>query len=141
MILLRIAHLRFHDTPATLPYRTLLHVAVLCDQYQCINLVSPWLPKWLADEKKSSMQIGQENWVFIAWVFGREKVCKTLARHLVLQLKLTNEGVYRSTHTPTLATHLKINDPMPPGTIGKIAFIDFRICKKEYLTFITQIIF
>ena len=50
LILLRIAHLRFHDTPTTLAYQTLLQVAVLCDQYQCINLVRPWLPQWLADE-------------------------------------------------------------------------------------------
>jgi hypothetical protein len=34
LILLRIAHLRFHDTPTTLAYQTLLQVAVLCDQYQ-----------------------------------------------------------------------------------------------------------
>jgi hypothetical protein len=41
LVLLRISHLRFHDNPRTLPYQTLLQVAVLCDQYQCINLVRP----------------------------------------------------------------------------------------------------
>lgn len=124
LILLRIAHLQFHDTPATLPYQTLLQVAVLCDQYQCINLVRPWLSQWLADEESSSMKFGQENWMFIAWVFGREKVYEALARELVLHLKPINNSVY--------AHMQKINDPMPPGTIGKIAFIDFRICKKEH---------
>jgi hypothetical protein len=66
LILLRIAHLRFQAIPATLPYQTLLQVAVLCDQYQCINLVRPWLPQWLADEETSPLRSSQENWLFIA---------------------------------------------------------------------------
>jgi hypothetical protein len=130
LILLRIAHLRFHDTPTTLPYQTLLQVAVLCDQYQCINLVHPWLSQWLADEKTASRKFGQENWMFIAWVFGREKVYEKLARDLVLHLKPINNSVYRTSNSRT--DMRKINDPMPPGTVGKIAFIDFRICKKEH---------
>lgn len=130
LILLRIAHLQFHDTPATLPYQTLLQVAVLCDQYQCINLVRPWLSQWVADEETSSKKFGQENWIFIAWVFGRERVYEALARDLVLHLKPIDNSVYRTSYP---LTHMQeINDPMPPGTIGKIAFIDFRICKKEH---------
>ena len=96
LILLRIAHLRFHDTPTTLPYETLLQVAVLCDQYQCVNLVRPWLSQWLADEEKSSMKFGQENWMFIAWVFGREKVYEVLALDLVFSLKQIKKSVYRT---------------------------------------------
>jgi hypothetical protein len=130
LILLRIAHLRFHDTPTTLAYQTLLQVAVLCDQYQCINLVRPWLPQWLADEEQSSRKFGQENWMFIAWVFGREKVFEALAEDLVLGLIPVNDIVYRK--SKSLADMCKINDPMPPGTIGKITFINSWICKKEH---------
>jgi hypothetical protein len=61
LILLRIAHLRFQDNPSTLPYQTLLQIAVLCDQYQCINLVRPLLPQWLADEETWSLRSRQEN--------------------------------------------------------------------------------
>ena len=125
LILLRIAHLRFHDTPTTLPYETLLQVAKLCDQYQCIDLVRPWLSQWLADEEQSSRTFGQENWMFIAWVFGREKVYERLAEDLVLDLKPVNDSVYRTSKWSN--DMREINHPMPPGTVGKISFLDFRI--------------
>ena len=38
LILFRLAHIRFKDIPDKLPYNTLLQVAVLCDQYDCVNL-------------------------------------------------------------------------------------------------------
>lgn len=117
LILLRIAHLRFHDIPSTLPYQTLLSVAVLCDQYQCINLVRPWLSCWLVNEVKLSTQFGNENWLFIAWVFGREKVFQALAVHLVRIVKPIKNCLYVIDHSSN--KKLKINEPMPPGIVGK----------------------
>jgi hypothetical protein len=120
LILLRVAHLRFHENPTTLPYQTLLNVAVLCDQYQCINLVRPWLPQWLANEEESSLKFGQENWLFIAWVFGREKVFKELAVKIVRGVVV--HPIKKTAFMTSLnqgPTYNKIIDPMPTGIMGK----------------------
>ena len=121
LILLRIAHLRFQDNPATLPYQTLLQVAVLCDQYQCVNLVRPWLPQWLADEETSSLQLGNESWLFIAWVFGRENVFRDLAFKMVKGTFVNpiNKSIYM-TSWPFPRRYNKVEDPMPDGILGKV---------------------
>jgi hypothetical protein len=119
LILLRIAHLRFQDNPATLPYQTLLQVAVLCDPYQCINLVRPWLPQWLADEETSSLKSSQENWLFIAWVFGREKVFKELATRMVQRVSVN--PLTKVVYLTPLHQYGKyqITEPMPDGIMSK----------------------
>jgi hypothetical protein len=119
LILLRIAHLRFQDNPATLPYQTLLQVAVLCDQYQCINLVRPWLPQWLAGEETSSLKSSQENWLLIAWVFGREKVFKELATRMVQRVSVN--PLTKVVYLTPLHQYGKyqITEPMPDGIVSK----------------------
>lgn len=49
-ILLHIAHLEFQHVPTKLEFGSLYNMAILVDQYQCVNLVEPWLEGWLADE-------------------------------------------------------------------------------------------
>jgi len=61
LLLLRIAHRQYNDIPTTLACKTLLDVAVLCDRYNCVELVQPWLSEWLSDEEKSSKETGHEN--------------------------------------------------------------------------------
>ncbi|KAE9371890.1 hypothetical protein N431DRAFT_341880 [Stipitochalara longipes BDJ] len=126
LILLRIAHLRFQDNPTTLPYQTLLQVAVLCDQYQCINLVRPWLHQWLADEELLSLQPRNENWLFIAWVFGREEVFKNLATKMVRGIVPSNKSVHMTSIGP-LSTRYKISDPMPDGILDRIAAVRMEV--------------
>jgi hypothetical protein len=91
-ILLRIAHLKFRDIPAKPPYKTLLNIAILCDQYDCVDLVGAFLPLWFQEEESESKKGGQSNWLFIAWVFGRKKVFEDLAKHLVPLIYLDPDG-------------------------------------------------
>lgn len=83
MILLAITHLKFRDVPLQLPYHTFLQLAIICNSFDCVDLVTAFLPKWLADEAVESLKPGQENWLFIAWVFGRNEICENLATHMV----------------------------------------------------------
>jgi hypothetical protein len=113
LILLRIAHLQFNKVPTSLPFSTLLEVAVLCDQYDCVKIVLPWLSQWCAEEEKESVVPGQEQWLFISWVFGREDVFHKLAEKLVRQVAVNNAGVCVGEDGQAL------KEPMPPGIIGK----------------------
>jgi len=92
LLLLNIVHLKFKGIPTTLPYHQLLNVAVLVDQYNCRDLVRPWLNMWLADEEKESKAPEHENWLFIAWAFGREKVFEDLAMKMVEDIVISDGG-------------------------------------------------
>ncbi|KAF4610395.1 hypothetical protein G7Y89_g15724 [Cudoniella acicularis] len=92
LILLRIAHLDFKRIPFKVPFLTFLNIAILCDKYDCVELVQPWLEKWLADEKYASRIKGQEEWLYIAWVFGRQEVFQSLAVHLVRNIRVVSKG-------------------------------------------------
>ncbi|KAF8861596.1 hypothetical protein BDZ45DRAFT_249219 [Acephala macrosclerotiorum] len=107
LILLSVAHLKFQNVPSFLPYKTLLQVAVLCDQYDCVTLVRPWLSTslWLAGEEQEALASGQRRWLFIAWVFGRESVFEKLAIHIVKNIGVTDEQRWKDMA------------PMPDGII------------------------
>jgi hypothetical protein len=113
LILLNIAHLQFRSIPATLSYEDLYNVAILCDQYDCIQLVQPWLEKWLQDETMRSLKEGT-GWLFIAWVFGRDAVFETLAAHMVEEVQTNAEGQCLDKSGNPIPSNY-----MPPGILGK----------------------
>lgn len=92
LILLRIAHCQFSKVPASLESKTILDMAVLCDKYDCVGLVNPWLNLWLVNEQKECSKPGHEEWLFIAWVFGRENIFEALARKLQREMTVNECG-------------------------------------------------
>jgi hypothetical protein len=113
LILLQISHFQFTTVPSKLPLNTLSDVAILCDQYDCVQLVKPWLFQWLEGEHsdwKQSPTLGREKWLFIAWVFGRERVLTDLGLVLVREIQTFSNG-----NCLALASRC---GPMPVGLIG-----------------------
>ena len=113
-IILAIAHLKFRDVPLNLSYQELLNVAKLCDYYDCVDLVTLFLPQWLSDEATESLKPGQENWLFIAWVFGRKKVFEKLAMHLVQEIWISEDE-----DAAYYTSGGRLVEPMPPKIIDK----------------------
>ena len=111
--LLRTAHLQFSKVPATLTFESILNIAVLCDKYDCVGLVKPWLNSWLANESTQYKEPGHEEWLFVAWVFGRENIFKAFAAKLVCEVRTNSKEDF-----PT---------PMPPDIIGKLCIMQLRI--------------
>lgn len=107
LILLNICHLKLHKIPQRLAYNQVLQVAVLCDQYDCVHLVKPWLTDggWLPKEVYVPRK-GEECWLFIAWAFGVEELFKALALGMLLNFK--------GHEIPK-----KDTTPMPPNIIGQ----------------------
>jgi hypothetical protein len=76
-------------------YHDLLQMAILCDQYDCVRLVGPWLTKWLgtsSDQKADAIKAGHENWLFIAWVFGMHYMFGYLSYHLANNMNTNAQG-------------------------------------------------
>ena len=68
LVVLLACHLRFQDIPEQLKFTDLVNLCVLCDKYDCVTLLRPWLSAWMASWKSSVGKTGYEGWVFIAWV-------------------------------------------------------------------------
>lgn len=127
LLLLYIAHLQFDKVPVELGYKTLLQVAVLCDRYDCVALIRPWLESWMKNEMAEALKKDQENWLFIAWVFGRLTVFEELSRRLVLDVTVTDGGCFVNGH--------KIEDPMPPDILGKVDLLPFCMTSRRLTGF------
>jgi len=118
LLLLRITHLQFKEIPQKkLEYPLLLQVAILCDLYDCVELVNPWLKKWLGESKWEASQPGHENWTFIAWVFGQGNEFNICALKMAREIKLDRDGRYLGKDRITVQNVLR--PPFPPGCLGK----------------------
>ncbi|KAL8795387.1 MAG: hypothetical protein Q9195_002128 [Heterodermia aff. obscurata] len=98
LILLLAAHLRFQDVPQNLTFEQLLNVCILCDKYDCITLVRPWISKWLDRQRYPAGEKLYEEWLFIAWTTGDEATFESTGRNLILHAnpdgsRKLNEGI------------------------------------------------
>ena len=93
MILLKIAHLRFHEVPLSLEYDQLLDIAILSDKYDTGRLCLPFYPLWvrylhpLEDEHELSAE-----WCFISSTFRDHVIFSHMAERLILSARIGPEG-------------------------------------------------
>lgn len=113
LILLRISHLQFHELPAMLTFVQLLNLAILCDKYDTVRIVRPWIRQWQEPLEDLALTPGYEEWLFIAWTFGDSVTFKNLAQQLAKSC-LTNQ--FGHCITPT---GKRLDGTMPPGIVGK----------------------
>ena len=76
-------------------------------------MTKPWVEDWLKGEEVLSLKPGNENWLFIAWVFGRAKIFEDLANHLIRSIRVDDDGYCRSTRDEPLIK------PLSAGIIGQ----------------------
>jgi hypothetical protein len=114
-ILLNIAHMNTRSVPRNeMQYKELLNMAVLIHKYDCLAQVEVFHKGWLADQEFQVYRDGMENWLFIAWVFGRNQAFEGLADKLVVEMKISGEG------TAITATGGTLEEPIPLGIIESI---------------------
>lgn len=114
LILLRIAHCQFSMLPSAMEFETILKIAILCDKYDCVGLVKPWLEQCLVNEQSECDKPGHEEWLFIAWVFGRGNIFPGLARKLLREMTVNDDG------KSLTSTGEAFPSLMPPGMIGML---------------------
>ncbi|TVY16519.1 hypothetical protein LARI1_G005614 [Lachnellula arida] len=114
LLLLHIVHLQFQYVPLKPEFPLLLQVAVLCDMYDCVQLVQPWLfTTWLVDGLDTAVGTETGHALFIAWVFGLESTFYVLVRKLMEEIEVDESG---ECHVG--ASDLK--EYMPPGILERI---------------------
>lgn len=90
LIVLRIAHLRFKEVPDKVSFKELVSVAVICDKYDTVSVVRPFLPRWTSSEMKISP--GKEELIFIAWTFGYKDAFTSGVQELVRKVTIDDKG-------------------------------------------------
>jgi hypothetical protein len=113
LILLRIAHLQFHEIPKSISFAWLTELAILYDKYDSVGLLQPFIEQWISPWTLLCLEPGYEAWLFIAWSFGCEQIFNLLAASLVLSIELDGDGRILNSGNELLVDH------MPPGSIGK----------------------
>lgn len=117
LLLLQIAHLQFRRVPADIDFQLLHQVAVLCDLYDCVGLVQPWVEGWIMKDGDllvspwSGMHEPHDQWIFIAWVFGKEEIFKKCAGWLPI-------GVTVDQHGGCFYNGRPLDPYMPDGLLG-----------------------
>lgn len=117
LLLLHIAHLQLSKVPSTQEgLDTILALTILCDKYDCAGLIKPWLLLWVGGDStnfKYNDKPVNEEWLFIAWVFGRKNTFQSVATKLVSTVKINEEGENLNETGEVLPSQ------MPPGIIGR----------------------
>lgn len=111
MILLRLAHLQFPHVPSKVSPDTLFQVAILCEKYECFDLVDPWLEKWINRTKSTAMADETGTWLYISWAFGLKYLFSLVAE------KGTKTWCFHDGNVTT-ASGKKIAEPMPEQIPG-----------------------
>ncbi|KAK6339644.1 hypothetical protein TWF718_009039 [Orbilia javanica] len=96
---LDILHHRTGSTPRSITFRSLRDIAILADQYDFANSLAPWPQfwiEWLTTGKTEHLEVGYEDWLFIANVFAEVPICKkivsSVAEELVLDLIISTSS-------------------------------------------------
>ena len=84
LVLLLAAHLRFHEVPLRLWLEQLMNVCILCDKYDCIGLVKPWIEGWEDHCGRPELHGGHKKLpLLVAWSTGDEAKFEHVARDFV----------------------------------------------------------
>jgi hypothetical protein len=126
LLVLRIAHLQFHDLAKGLKYRALLDLAVVCDKYDLIHLVRPFLDLygWAKPYtytlrqpiRHTARPIQYPGWLFIAWTFGYIESFCALAKQMSCTVEVHKVPGSVVIVVPGHGTVLERD--MPPGILG-----------------------
>ena len=125
LIILKIAHLKFDQLPGKKMSLDELHnLATVCDKYDTVAVIRPFLPNWIEawlellgqgdSERNERNCAGNEKFLWVAWVFGYKRQFKNLAKYLQLTISTNEEG-----RCLTAAGLVLEDEQMPPNLMGK----------------------
>ena len=116
LILMRVAHMQFNQLDVAISYETLLSLARICDKYDTVTLIRPWVDQWLepyASQAPSKSYHGFEGLAFIAWTIGKPELFWNAVNSLVANITFDING--NMMHRGEL-----VGSIMPPGLLGKL---------------------
>lgn len=88
--LLDIIHGHHRSIPKTVDLDILIEIAMLCDYYQCQEIVETFAERWITafGEDKPPEEEATMNWMFIAWVFQQGKLFTNMVAETLKNSKI-----------------------------------------------------
>lgn len=93
LLLLCIAHLQFKHIPLSITTELLHEIAVLCDLYDCVELLKPWNSSWFLGKDTTD----SPRWLFSAWAFGRHEIFREWATTMARLLRANGTIAFQLT--------------------------------------------
>ena len=86
-ILLYALHFRSEKVPDTVSFDQLWKLAVLCDKYDCVSAMKPWISLWIREppQHKDNFAECLAKWVYMARIFGRDDLFEKVTREIILE--------------------------------------------------------
>jgi len=119
-VLLRIVHHQYDWIPRTLDVSQLYQVAIVCDKYDMRDVLGLWLDQWIPLATQCGGKIVGDQWLYIAYTFGREALFTQLSRDLIITSTVDANGSLLtppSTSDPAQSTS-SFNHYIPPSILG-----------------------
>jgi len=83
-LILRVVHYQYDWVPRTLNDDQLYQVAIVCDKYDMRQVLGLWLDQWIPVDTQVGGKISGDEWLFIAYAFGRQALFTQLSKELIL---------------------------------------------------------
>lgn len=137
LTVLRIAHLKSYEVSTDMSLAQLSKIATICDKYDtvatCRASIGEWVDTWYRYYRQSNalqfsirkttphLLIGNEAWIWVAWVFGFEKQFTDVASYI--RTTVTPYTTPTSLCKPSLSVvpNLIWHAYLPPGLAGNVA--------------------
>ncbi|KAG4438577.1 hypothetical protein IFR05_005952 [Cadophora sp. M221] len=121
LILLRIMHLQLTRTPQTLDLETFYKMALLCEQYDCVEIISPWIKIWLEGlgekEHDTQFKYAREQKAYIYWAFGKVYRFRALSMEMVKDSCFSKESILDGDGYMSSSTKLDISREILPDRL------------------------
>lgn len=115
LLLVQIAHLRFLSVRDNLSRFMLYQLAVICDKYDCLELVAPWLQRWVDNHQFGGVYHAGD--AFICWTFGLESVFEAIMKKLIMETSWNEEAGVLVRHSARIPYEDEI---MPGDALGEL---------------------
>ncbi|KAF2866174.1 hypothetical protein BDV95DRAFT_599183 [Massariosphaeria phaeospora] len=125
LLLMRVAHLKFNTVTLDLSFEQLLQLALICNRYECTEVLRPFHEKWSSLHREKILQPGFEQWMFVAYQFGYEEDYVRIANHLAMNCRVNPIGELLVPGSDTQ----KLEGHFPPNALQCIQFVRSKTLK------------
>ena len=124
-ILLYALHFRSEKVPRAVSFDGLWELAILCDKYDCVSAMKPWIVLWTRDppQHKDNFSECLVKWVYMAYVFELDDLFEKVTREIILEGRYY--GRAPSVDHFAMPLYVSLCDPrfkIPASVICKLIF-------------------
>ena len=121
-VLLYALHFRSEKVPRVVSFDELWELAVLCDKYDCVPAMEPWIALWTREppQHKDNFSKCLVKWLSMSRIFGLDDLIEKVTREIILEGRYF--GRVPSDNHLAMPSYVRLSNPhflIPGPVIGK----------------------